>query len=102
MAETKRARRQEKDLLTRLADVGEDAVHRVAELPGGKTLLETANALRERLDELAARIRSIDPLERRVAALEKRLSALEQGRSTSRQTAARRSRPARRPPPDAA
>jgi polyhydroxyalkanoate synthesis regulator phasin len=68
---------QEKDLMTRLASAGEDAVQRLGEFPGGKTMLEAANTLRARLDDLTTRIRAIDPLEKRVSALEKRLTALE-------------------------
>jgi hypothetical protein len=71
------AKQDDKDLMTRLADAGEDAIQRLGELPGGKTMVETANAFRERLDDLATRIRRIDPLEKRVAKLEQRLDALE-------------------------
>jgi hypothetical protein len=67
----------ERDLVSRLAGAGEDAMQRLGELPGGKALLDTAQSFRERLDEVAARIRTIDPLEKRVTALEERLSALE-------------------------
>jgi len=77
MPQTKRARKTDKDLITRLADAGEDALHRLEELPGGKAMVDAANTLRKRLDELAVRLRSLDPLEKRVSALEKRLDALE-------------------------
>src|SRR5262249_8688765 len=68
---------QDKDLITRLADAGEDAIQRLGDLPGGKTMVEAAQTFRSRLDELAVRIRAIDPLEKRVTALEKRLATLE-------------------------
>ena len=74
---TKRAKKPEKDVITRLADAGEEAVQKLGDLPGGKTLVEAANMFRDRVDDLATRIRSIDPLEKRVAELEKRLAALE-------------------------
>jgi hypothetical protein len=67
----------DKDLMTRLADAGEDAIQRLGDLPGGKTVVEAAANFRARLDDLAVRIRAIDPLEKRVTALEKRLAALE-------------------------
>jgi len=67
----------EKDLITRLADAGEDAIQRLGDLPGGKTLVDAATTFRARVDDLAVRIRAIDPLEKRVTALEKRLAALE-------------------------
>jgi hypothetical protein len=77
MAQEKQAKTQDKDLITRLADAGEDAIQRLGELPGGKAMVGTANAFKERLDDVAVRIRSIDPLEKRVAQLEKRLDSLE-------------------------
>jgi len=67
----------DKDVITKLQDAGEDALKRLTDLPGGKALLKTTGELRERLDEMAKRLRAVDPLERRVTALEKRLSALE-------------------------
>ena len=67
----------DKDLITRLADAGEDAMQRLGEIPGGKTMVEAATIFRARLDELATRIRAIDPLEKRVTSIEKRLAALE-------------------------
>ena len=67
----------EKDLMTRLADAGEDAIQRLGDLPGGKIMVDAASGFRARLDELATRIRAIDPLEKRVTTLEKRLAALE-------------------------
>ncbi len=69
-------RKKQKDVITRLAETGEEALQRLAELPGGARFAEAANALRERVDELAKRMRSLDPLERRVAELERRLDAL--------------------------
>jgi hypothetical protein len=84
--QTKRATKAaDKDLITRLADAGEDAIQRLGELPGGKTMVEAAATFRTRLDDLATRIRAIDPLEKRVSALEKRLAALERkGKPTPR------------------
>lgn len=69
-------RKTQKDVLTRLAESGEDAIQRLTELPGGARLAEAANALREGVDELTKRVRSLDPLERRVAMLERRLDEL--------------------------
>jgi hypothetical protein len=71
------AKPADKDLITRLTDAGEDAIQRLGELPGGKTMVEAAATFRARLDDLATRIRAIDPLEKRVSAVEKRLAALE-------------------------
>ena len=76
--QTKRTTKAEdRDLIARLADAGEDAIQRLGDLPGGKTMVEAATTFRTRLDELATRIRAIDPLEKRVTSIEKRLAALE-------------------------
>jgi hypothetical protein len=89
MAQTqaKRTTRSDKDIITRLADAGEEAIARLAELPGGHRVTEAVQLLRDRLDDLQVRLRSLDPLERRVAELEKRLAALE----SKQRTPARRS-----------
>ena len=90
MAQTKTKQAQQ-DLVSRLAGAGEDAVQRLGDLPGGKVLLDTAQSFRERLDDLAARIRAIDPLEKRVTELEHRLASLE------KKPAARKPRAAAKP-----
>jgi hypothetical protein len=72
----------QKDLLGRLADAGEDALSKLADMPGGHRAIEAMNQLKNRIDELQQRVRSLDPLERRVTELEERLEALEQRRST--------------------
>lgn len=68
---------QKRDLLSRLAEAGEDAIQRLGEAPGGKRLADAANTLRDRADELQKKVRGLDELERRVAQLEKRLAAVE-------------------------
>ena len=67
---------KDKDVLTRLADRGEEALARLAELPGGTKALKAMNDLRERVDELGKKVRGIDALEARIAKLEKELAAL--------------------------
>lgn len=67
----------EKDFASRLADAGGDAMQKLSDLPMGKALVDGAQQVRERLDELATRIRAIDPLEKRVAVLEERVTKLE-------------------------
>jgi polyhydroxyalkanoate synthesis regulator phasin len=66
-----------RDLLTRLAEAGEEAIKRLGDAPGANRVTEVANTLRDRVDELQKKVRGIDELERRVEALEKRLAALE-------------------------
>jgi hypothetical protein len=68
--------REPKDLLTMLADRGEEAIQRLSDAPGADRLLGAAQALRDRLDEMQKRVRGIDALEKRVTELEKRVDAL--------------------------
>jgi hypothetical protein len=70
-----------KDLLTRLADAGEDALARLVETPGAERVVGYANAMRDRVDELQKKVRGIDELERRVTELERRLEEASGGAS---------------------
>jgi hypothetical protein len=83
----------QKDLLSRLADAGEEAIQRLAELPGANRFVDTANTLRDRVDELQKKVRGIDELEKRVARLEKQLATLtkaEKPKAASSDTRARK------------
>jgi len=68
--------REPKDLLTMLADRGEEAIQRLSDAPGADRLLGAAQALRDRMDEMQKRVRGIDALEKRVAELEQKVEAL--------------------------
>ncbi|HEY2074511.1 MAG TPA: hypothetical protein VGG88_13115 [Gaiellaceae bacterium] len=74
------------DLLGRLADLSEEAMHRLQEAPGGDRVVGTMNAMRDRVDELQRRVRGIDELERRLTALERKVDKLakDAGPSTAR------------------
>ena len=76
------------DLLSRLADRGEQVVGRITDLPGAKQLTDRVTALTKGLDDVQRRLRSLDPLERRVTQIEKRLDKLE-GKGTTRKPASR-------------
>ena len=92
--------REPKDLLTMLADRGEEAIQRLSDAPGADRLLGAAQALRDRMDEMQKRLRGIDAIERRVAELEKRVDALSAPSTRSRSTARKRttaSKPRTRP-----
>ncbi len=67
----------QRDLLSRLADAGEEAIQRLADAPGAERLMTPVNALRDRIDELQRRVRGLDALEGRVEALERRVAELE-------------------------
>jgi hypothetical protein len=94
MARTRKT--QEKDVVARLSDAGEDALQRIADLPGGKLMLKGMAEIRGGVDELATKLRRIDPLERRVTAVEKRLAALE--KPTAKTTTARKRKTTARKP----
>ncbi len=100
-----RARKtQDKAVVSRLTGAGEDALQRVSELPGGKSILKLMGDVRTGVDDMAAKLRRIDPLERRVSAIEKRLASLEKPKSatTRRRTATRKSATRAKPKPPAA
>ena len=85
-------RKNDKDLVARLADAGEGALQRLSELPGGQTALNAMNDMRSRMDELSKKVRGIDRLEERVAKLERDLAALKKAKVPAR-------RPTTRKPP---
>ena len=70
------APKDDRDVIARLADRGEKALARLAELPGGTKAMQAVNDLRTRVDELGKKVRGIDELERRVAKLEKELASV--------------------------
>ena len=90
-----------KDILTRLADRGEQVVGRITDLPGAKAIMDSTTSLGKRLDEVQKRLRSIDPLEKRVTTLEKRLDKLEGKGSTKRAPAKRTTKAAAKKSPTA-
>jgi predicted metalloprotease len=90
MARTRKT--QDKDVIARIADSGEDALRRLVDLPR-RIVVQAVDDVDERLHDLAAKAREIDPLHRRVAAIEKRLDALEKSKKGTGRTA-RRVKPA--------
>jgi hypothetical protein len=60
-----------KDLVARIKDAGEDAIQKIGDVPGGKIALDALNGLRDRIDDLQKRMKRVDELEKRVEALEK-------------------------------
>ena len=66
----------DRDVVARLAERGEQTIAWLSDLPGGTKALKAMNDLRARVDELGKKVRGIDELEKRVAKLEKELAAL--------------------------
>ena len=71
------------DLVNRLRKAADDAVQKLGDVPGGKKILEAMNGLRDRVDDLAGRMKKIDELEKRVEALEKAQKPAPRGRTSS-------------------
>ncbi len=83
-----RTNEQDKDLMSRLADAGEEALQRLSDLPGGQRAVNAVNDLRARVDELGKKVRGIDALEARVAKLEREVAGLK--RPPARRSAPRK------------
>jgi hypothetical protein len=64
------------DLLGRLADLGEEAIQRLQDTPGGDRAVSAVTTLRDRLDELQKRVRGLEELEKRLAAVERKVDKL--------------------------
>ncbi|HEU5206809.1 MAG TPA: hypothetical protein VFT94_04275 [Gaiellaceae bacterium] len=90
MPETTQKAKADKDFVTRLADAGEEALQRLADLPGGQKALTAVNDLRSRVDELTKKVRGIDALEARIAKLEKEVAALKKAKTPARRQAPRK------------
>src|SRR6266403_1171359 len=61
------------DLLGRLADLSEETIQRLGDVPGADRVLGAMNSLRDRVDELQKRVRGLEALEQRRAAVERKL-----------------------------
>ena len=74
--------------MERLADLGEEAIQRIGNAPGGDRLLAAMAGTRDRLDDLQKRVRGLEMLDKRVAAMERRLDKLEgKGKPAPRKSA---------------
>ena len=82
MSEATKTPKDDRDVIQRLAERGEQTIARLADLPGGTKALQAMNDLRTRVDELSKKARGVDALEQRVAKLEKELAALKRAQRT--------------------
>ncbi len=95
------AKTQQKDILTRVQDLGSEALHKLAEVPGGSKLMDMANETRTRLDDVQKKLRGLDALEKRVAKLEQELAkkpAASKTTASKRRTSARKPATPKKPP----
>jgi hypothetical protein len=76
--------RPTQNIVDRLADLGEEAIQRIGNAPGGDRVLAAMAGTRDRLDDLQKRVRGLEALDKRVEEIEHRLDKLEgKGKSTS-------------------
>jgi hypothetical protein len=87
------AQRGQKDLLHKLADKGEEAISKLADVPAADKVLNAASGMGKRLDETQRKLRGLESLEKRVAALERRVDKLADTTGSTK----RRATPAKRP-----
>ena len=64
--------------LDRLANLGEEVLGKAAQNPNLSRLVQTAMQLRDRVDDLARRVRGLEGMEKRIDELEQRVAKLEQ------------------------
>jgi hypothetical protein len=92
---------QDKDVISKLADAGEDALRRLVDIPR-RIVGGTMAGVRERLGDVATKLRAIDPLDGRVGAIERRLDSLEHPKKTTARTTSTRAKPPRASTPGTA
>lgn len=81
------AQPKQQSIVERLADLGEEAIQRIGNAPGGDRVLAAMAGTRDRLDDLQKRVRGLETLDKRVAAIERRLDKLEgKGKTTARKS----------------
>ena len=68
------AKTQQKDILSRVQDLGAEALNKLTDMPGGGKAMEMLNESKSRLDDVQKKLRGLDELEKRVAKLEKQLA----------------------------
>ncbi len=88
-----RPRTQQKDILSRVQDLGAEVLNKLPDVPGGSKAMEMLNESKSRLDEMQKKLRGLDALEKRVAKLEKELAkkpAASKPATTRKRTAAAR------------
>ena len=76
-----------KDLISKLADAGEEAIQKVTDtvtdIPGATKLGQSVNTMKERLDDVTKKMRGLEAMEKRIAKLEKQLDQLQGKKTTS-------------------
>jgi hypothetical protein len=74
------------ELISRLAERGEEALSKVASAPGAQKLMESLGTVVNSVDDLQKRVTGVERLEQRIAALEKKVEALSKPTTTKART----------------
>jgi predicted nucleic acid-binding Zn-ribbon protein len=85
------------DIVTKLADKGEEALQKIAGSQAAQKLLDALTNLKDRLDELQRRVSGVEDLEKRVADLEKQVKAHTKVHEPAAKKPAARKAPAKKP-----
>jgi uncharacterized membrane protein YccC len=92
------AKTSQKDILARVQDLGEEALQKLSEVPGGSRIVDMANQTKARLDDMQRRIRGLEKLERRVQQLEQQVAALSKTSTPRKPSTARKPTTPKKPP----
>ena len=84
---------KQSDILARMTELGQEALNKLSDVPGGSKVVDMMNESKARLDEMQKKLRGLDALEKRVAALEKQMAA-----TAKKPAPAKKSTPAARKP----
>lgn len=85
------------EIVSKLADRGEEALQKIASTPAAQKLLDALTGLRDRMDELQRRVSGVEALEKRVANLEKQVKALSKPATPAAKKPVARKAPAKKP-----
>ena len=85
--------------IAQLASLGEEVLDKASQNPTTARVVQAAVQLKERVDDLARRVRGLEALEQRLAQVEERVGKLE---GTAVKKPAAKKTPAATPPPAAA
>ena len=81
------------DILTRMTAVAQEALNKLADVPGGSKVVDMMNESKLRLDEMQKKLRGLDALEQRVTALEKQMASAAKKPAAKKKPAARKPKP---------
>lgn len=89
---------KQNDILSRVSELGHEALSKLAEVPGGSKVVDMMNDSKTRLDEMQKKLRGLDELEQRVAKLEKQLAGTTAKKPAPKKPAARKPATSKKPP----